>query len=214
MEPTTRALFIGNSFTSRNDLPDLIAQLATAGNKGCVDHELISAGGASLRQHLNKGDALQRLQEASWDYVILQEQSTLPVKNASRMAENVRDFHKIVRQTGAKIVLYMTWARLKEPDSQDLISEAYSRIGEEIGCAVVPAGLAWRRCLQEHPGIALHDKDGSHPNLVGSYLAACAFYGTLFGVDEGIPAIELSLGADVVDQLNVVALTVSQSSKA
>ena len=43
-------LFIGNSFTARNDLPGRLAKLAAErGHR--VTHDLISAGGASLRAH-------------------------------------------------------------------------------------------------------------------------------------------------------------------
>jgi hypothetical protein len=49
-------------------------------------HRLISAGGASLRKHLNAGEALKAIQAGQYDCVVLQEQSTLPIKNAKRMA--------------------------------------------------------------------------------------------------------------------------------
>ena len=56
MAKDLKILFIGNSFTARNNLPGLLAQLAgTRGQK--LDHRLIWAGGASLRMHWNKGDA-------------------------------------------------------------------------------------------------------------------------------------------------------------
>ena len=71
-----KVLFIGNSFTARNDLPRLAAQLAAARGKA-IQHRLISAGGASLRQHWNHGEALQAIQEGHYDHVVLQEQSTL-----------------------------------------------------------------------------------------------------------------------------------------
>ena len=207
MGKRTRALFVGNSFTARNDLPGLLAQTVESSGKGDLEWELISAGGASLRQHLNKGEALQRLNDAPWDFVALQEQSTLPVKNAARMADNVRDFDKIIGKTGARTVLYMTWARQNAPESQDAIAEAYSSIGEELGSLVVPAGLAWQQSLQEHPGIVLHDKDKSHPSLAGTYLAACVFYVTLFkGDSKTIPDIDIGLDSADVALLKQVAL--------
>ena len=209
MGKRTRALFVGNSFTARNNLPGLLAQMVEAAGKGDLEWELISAGGASLRQHLNKGEALQRLNDAPWDFVALQEQSTLPVKNAARMADNIRDFDKINVKTGARTVLYMTWARQNAPESQEAISAAYSSIGDEVGALVVPAGLAWQQSLQEHPSIVLHDKDGSHPSLAGSYLAACVFYVSLFeGDSKRIPKIDIGLDAAVVALLNQVALEV------
>ena len=143
MPQKTRALFIGNSFTARNDLPGLLAQLVTAGGKGKLEHELISINGAPLRTHLNKGEAQRRMQAARWDYVVLQEQSTLPVKNATRTAENIRDFDAVIKKAGAQTVLYMTWARQNAPETQDDLAATYTRSGRELGATVVPAGLAW-----------------------------------------------------------------------
>ena len=107
---STNLLFIGNSFTQRNSLPELLAELAAARNLS-VRHELISVGGASLRTHWNAGQAAKAIATGGYHYVVLQEQSTLPVKNAHRMAENVRLFDEAIKQAGSEKVLYMTWAR-------------------------------------------------------------------------------------------------------
>lgn len=173
-------LFIGNSFTARNDLPGLIAGLAAARGK-TLRHRLISAGGASLRTHWNAGEALTAIREGGYDAVVLQEQSTLPVKNAGRMHENVRLFDEAITSAGAETVLYMTWARRNAPESQQAIADAYTAIGRELGATVVPVGLAWQSFLREHERPALYDRDQSHPTPAGSYLAACAFLAVLFG---------------------------------
>ena len=214
MPQKTRALFIGNSFTARNDLPGLLAQLVTAGGKGKLEHELISINGAPLRTHLNKGEAQRRMQAARWDYVVLQEQSTLPVKNATRTAENIRDFDAMIKKAGAQTVLYMTWARQNAPETQDDRAATYTRSGRELGATVVPAGLAWQHCLAAHPEIVLHDKDQSHPNLAGSYLAACAFYAALFiGRARSIPTIAIDLDTNIVESLHGAALETARAYK-
>ena len=82
-------LFIGNSFTARNDLPGLIARLAAATGT-TLQHDLICASGASLRTHWNAGKVLKRIRAGDFDCVVLQEQSTLPIKNPKRMHENIR----------------------------------------------------------------------------------------------------------------------------
>lgn len=191
---TTRILFVGNSFTARNSLPDLLAQLVEAGGKGALEWKLVSAGGASLRQHFNKGDVAALLRDAPWDSVVLQEQSTLPAKNAARMGDNVRDLDALIGQAGARTVLYMTWARADAPETQTAISAAYAESGQQVGATVVPAGLAWQLCLAQEPQIVLHDRDGSHPALAGSYLAACAFYKVLFaGRAKKIPTLDIAV---------------------
>ena len=189
-----RVLFIGNSFTARNDLPGLIARLAAA--RGIdVEHKLISRGGASLRTHWNKGEAQEAIRGGSYDYVVLQEQSTLPVKNAERMKENVRLFDEVIRAAGSKTALYMTWARRHAPEAQRAITDAYSSVARETGATLMPVGVAWQSFLRKHDRPVLHDKDGSHPSLAGSYLAACVFLQAFFGqsprgVAEQVPGLD------------------------
>lgn len=181
------ALFIGNSFTARNDLPGQVAALAAHRGKS-FRYRLISAGGASLRTHWNAGEAATAIRDGGFDTVVLQEQSTLPVKNAGRMRENVLLFAEAARAAGAAAVLYMTWARQHAPESQQAIADAYLGIGRETGATVVPVGLAWQAFLREHDRPALHDRDQSHPSPAGSYLAACTFLSVLFGENPvGLP---------------------------
>jgi hypothetical protein len=181
-------LFIGNSFTARNDLPGLVAELARAA-KHRLDSKVLTIGGASLRTHWNKGDALREIQSGEYDRVVLQEQSTLPVKNAARMHENVRLFDTATRAAGARTVLYMTWARRHAPESQQAITDAYTTIAAELKAEVIPAGVAWQHVLSRPKHPMLHDRDGSHPTLAGSYLAACCAFAVLFGGDPvGLPA--------------------------
>jgi hypothetical protein len=108
----------------------------------------ISAGGASLRTHWNAGEALKAIQNGQYDYVVLQEQSTLPVKNAKRMHENIRLFDEAIKAAGAKTVLYMTWARRHAPETQHAITDAYTSIGRELGGTVVPVGVALQNLLR------------------------------------------------------------------
>ena len=141
-----RMLFIGNSFTTKNDLPTLLSAIAKAGKGITIESKVISAGGASLRRHWNAG-AASTITSAKWDYVVFQEQSTLPVKNSNRFHENVREFVPAMKESGAKMVLFMTWARKKEPENQSLLTDSYNKIGNELGACVVPVGTAWQVLL-------------------------------------------------------------------
>ena len=150
---------------------------------------MIVAGGASLRRHWNAGRALSAIQSGRWDHVVLQEQSTLPVKNRVRFHDNVRLFDAAIRAVGARTVLYLTWARASALQSQHAITSAVQDIASELGVAIVPVGIAWQRAQQLHPQIALYLPDGSHPTAAGAFLAACVFCAALCGVNPvGRPA--------------------------
>ena len=191
-----KVLFVGNSLTARNDVPGLVARMAESrGHR--FEHELISAGGASLRMHWNRGHALERIRAGGWDRVVLQEQSTLPVKNPRRMHENIRLFATEIEAAGARTALYLTWARRNAPEAQRAITDAYRSIAAELGCAVAPVGVAWESFLRSHATPVLHDRDLSHPSPAGSYLAACVFFATLF--DESPAGLPAAAGVDESD---------------
>src|SRR5262245_24453236 len=133
-------LFVGNSFTARNGLPGLIERLAGAAGFR-FDHRLVNVGGASLRTPWNKGTAKRAMSRERFDYVVLQEQSTLPIKNAARMRENVQLFDPVIRDSGAKTALYLTWAREHSPQTQKAITDAYTTIARELEATVIPVGV-------------------------------------------------------------------------
>ena len=184
-------LFIGNSFTTRNDLPGLLSAIAEAGACATIESRVIAAGGASLRRHWNAG-AADKISDGKWDYVLFQEQSRLPIKNGKRFHENVREFVPVMKESGATMVLFMTWARKHEPENQKLLTDSYNSIGKELAATVVPVGSAWREMLEKHATPELYAEDGSHPTLAGSYLAACVFYTTLF--DGDLKDLETEVG--------------------
>ena len=174
-----RLLFVGNSYTFRNDLPGLVAQLAPHR----VETRNIVAGGASLRRHINSGAVAAALEAEDWDVVILQEQSTLPVKNASRFAASVRELNALIIAHGARTALYQTWARQNAPESQSVLSESYAELAAELGALLIPVGEVWSNVLETHPALQLFDADGSHPAPLGSYLAACVFTAKLWNLN-------------------------------
>ncbi|MGW6201317.1 hypothetical protein ACWF0M_34580 [Kribbella sp. NPDC055110] len=200
-----RILFVGNSFTSRNNLPGLIKGLA--GARGIeIEHKLISAGGASLRQHLNAGKALDEIASGGFDTVVLQEQSTLPIKSPDRFRESARDFDEAITAAGASTALYLTWARRNAPETQQALTKAYGGAAVELGATLVPVGMVWERFLSQYDDPALHDADNSHPALAGSYLAACVFLIALLNEDPvGTDVPVKGLAADTAAQLRQAA---------
>jgi hypothetical protein len=194
-----RVLFIGNSYTYTNDLPDVFEKLAAAGGRPKVQTEMIASGGVTLQKHLEAPEAREALGKGTWTYVVLQEQSTLgkeySVDGEPRVSTD-EVFHAAalkwtdeVKKRGATPVLYLTWARKKTPEDQAALDHAYMRAGRDTGARVSPIGIAWQETRKRHPEIELYQADGAHPSPAGSYLAACVLYATIFDRSpEGLPA--------------------------
>jgi hypothetical protein len=186
---TLKVLFIRNSYIFVNNLPGLLIELSAREAKP-VDTEMVVEGGSTLSMHWHEGKALDAIQRTKWDYVVLQEQSTLgsdavingiaQLGNPASFWQYARLFDAAIRKNGAKTVLFMTWARKNAPQTQVQLTNAYTAIANELHAIVAPVGLAWQDALTKKPGFVLFDPDGSHPNAAGSYLAACVFYATLY----------------------------------
>lgn len=67
---SVRVLFIGNSYTYGNDLPELLAQLM-AGKGQKFSYASVTVGGATLQKQWEDGKAVAEIHRKPWDYVIL-----------------------------------------------------------------------------------------------------------------------------------------------
>ncbi len=176
-----RVLFVGNSYTQVNSLPEMLATLVNQSpTSPRLEYEAHLVGGATLQQHWEEGVALQLIQKGGWDFVVLQEQSMRPVLQRPAMYTYARLFDQAIRAQGAIPLYYLTWARQAIPEMQGYLNLAYLGIARETRAEVAAVGMAWEKALQGMPGLVLHDSDGSHPNGKGTYLAACVFYAALY----------------------------------
>lgn len=197
---TKTVLFIGNSYTAVNDLPNLVYNIALA-NGDTIYYEANTPGGSYFNAHKTNPTTLAKIAIRDWDYVVLQEQSQLPalplaIAGDDYSPPSATDLCDLIRENDSctDIVFYMTWGR-KEGDAsfcadvpemctyegmQLLLRDAYIGFAEENNAAVAPAGMGWKSVIDDDPTIELYSVDGSHPNINGSYLTACIFYATLF----------------------------------
>ncbi|MCB9230690.1 MAG: T9SS type A sorting domain-containing protein [Bacteroidia bacterium] len=203
------ALFLGNSYTYVNNLPQLVADIATS--KGdTLDHDSNAPGGYTLQGHSTNATSLTKINSRPWDYVVLQEQSQLPSFPPNQVASDVYPYadslHKKIQANDSctTSLFYMTWGRKNGDQAncanyaplctyagmQARLRTSYLYMGQKYG-EVAPAGAAWKLTRDQNPGIELYQADESHPSLAGSYLVACVFYASMFAkspVGAYIPA--------------------------
>ena len=172
-----RVLFIGSSATYYNEMPQLLARISAQESRP-IDVEQIAAGEMSLDQHWDEGDALRRIWLAHWDYVVLQERSSVaPIDQYPNFATWVQLFADHVRKSGARPLLIMNYDihhRRAE------LTAAFERVAAATPIALVPVANAWYDLTDRHIVERL-DVDAFHPNIAGSYLIACMLYSTIYG---------------------------------
>lgn len=187
-------LFVGNSyFYYNNSLHNHVVRLARAAdpeNSKAYNFRSATISGAYLKYHplesyLRPGDLGYK---NPFDVVILQDHSasqTTPEKHED-FVNTVKEFDKFIKQSGAKTALYMTHAYSEKhkkfnPDMVEMNRKGYLDAGNQVGGLVIPVGLAFQAAYEKKPGIKLQKEyDGSHPDKIGTYLAACVVYASLY----------------------------------
>ena len=189
----TRVLFVGNSYFYYGDsLHNHVQRMVTAADPAAkLNYKSATIGGAELSHH-----AIDHLTSPGrigvkepFQVVVLQGGSGEPLSEArrARFRQAVIEFDKVIKERGGRTALYMNHVYVKphkevKPENIGATEDLYVSVGNEIGALVIPVGLAFEEAYQRRPGIKLHkDFDGSHPELIGTYLAACTVYATLYG---------------------------------
>lgn len=224
---TTHVLFIGNSYTGVNDLPEMTRQLALSlGDTLMVAGS--SPGGYTFQQHTTYAATQGLIDQRNWDFVVLQEQSQLPSFPPSQVASECLPYAAQLvdsiraHSPCAEPVFYMTWGR-QNGDAQNCASwppvctyegmqqqlrQSYLQMAEDNSSSCAPAGMAWKRVRAEYPAINLYSSDGSHPSVAGSYLVACTMYSTIFRTGTVGASFVSSLDAATATTLQQVATSV------
>ena len=118
-EDPQRILFIGNSYTGVNKLPDVFLEVVKDSGRSTPVVKSSTPGGRTLKQHLGIAGSMKLVDEGGWDVVVLQGQSQEPaiaevdetvrkefVESAAELCKRVR-----AKSPKAKIYFYETWAR-------------------------------------------------------------------------------------------------------
>jgi|GEM_PF-304937 len=214
-----QVLFLGNSYTYYNNLPQIVADMALSTGDTLV-FEMYAPGGYTINNHGSDTVSENRIKKGGWDYLILQEQSQLPSFPDYRSME-LPELCALFRSYNpcGRIILYMTWGR-ENGDATNcpiwppvctylgmdsLLRLSYTQMAVENKAQLSPVGAAWRYTRQYNPGIDLYEPDESHPAPAGSYLAACCFYTTIFKKDPMLIDHGFGLSDTITGALKLVA---------
>ncbi|MGB8359708.1 MAG: hypothetical protein WCD55_13945 [Bacteroidales bacterium] len=174
---TLKVLFVGNSYIYVGNLPHLVSIISDSCKTKLITRKSV-IGGASLSEHWNGMKGLKTKElicNGNFDIVVLQDQSLAAVNQPDSLRKYVRLFCDYIRDNNARPFLYLTWAREKSPEQQEIISKVYREAAAENNATVVPVGEAWALARNMNPNYQLYFRDGSHPSTDGAILTACVF---------------------------------------
>ncbi len=193
-----RILWIGNSYTYMNDLPGMVSKIcAEQGLK--LSATRFTRSGERLSGHYGNQRLLDTLAHGGWDYVVIQEYSSLPAQSTREVVDSTYHYAHLLDSLahagspGVHVIYYMTWGHKKRnthnksmidpdypfdenyEDFQSRLRLSYLEMTYENRGWCSPVGMAWQTIRETHPEIELYVKDDYHPSFSGTYLAAHCF---------------------------------------
>jgi hypothetical protein len=220
---TIKVLFIGNSFTSVNNLPQIFSDLSINSNKAVIvaSH---NPGGVSVGDinqgtsaHMNNPIVYELIRSNDWNYLVLQDNqgrfvysygvfpsSSLVIEGHIQIRDSLLFHHPC-----AKMIWFAGWGPkdgyppLAETGIAliDSIYNNYRFLLDTAKQIIAPIGPAWQRIINSHPSINLWGVDDVHPSIFGSSLTANVIYSTIYKsnptessfIPNGISTVEDSI---------------------
>jgi len=190
-----RVLFIGDSTTSRNDIPRKFERLAELGG-----HEVIVDSSTedftSLATHTLLLQTKEKLENEVWDIVILQENEAVLLDPESLQKHSIPTIQKYMDTVDGMDGIILIYSSIGFRDglvdfegfehldsyesTQEAVDAAYLEIGNELRLPIAPVGEVWRQVYDTETAFELWQADGLHVSPEGAYLAACVFYTAIF----------------------------------
>ena len=128
LEKKIRVLFIGNSHTYYNDMPELFRERAERDGFAC-EVTMLAHGGWRLSQHAKEPEVSFNIHYGNYDYVVLQEHAH-PFVPFAEYQTSVSTLTDWIRAAGAVPLFYLTWAkksRQGEAEGDDEAAEGWRR---------------------------------------------------------------------------------------
>ncbi|KAA1420983.1 hypothetical protein F0U44_01185 [Nocardioides humilatus] len=183
-------LFLGNSHTQRNDLPDTVAAMLRASRPRVDAVVAVAPGLMHLDERATDEATLDLMRSRQWDVVVLQAQNYSLSGSGSYPNDGSIALVREVRESGALPVLFAEWAR-RGIDETQIILDTYRAIADQQPACLPPIPETFDHALAEDPRLRLLASDGNHSSAAGAFLAALVLYATISGEDvRALPDIE------------------------
>ena len=192
--PVHHLLFLGHSYTYYNDMPAMVAKMADSANSPIrYDITMSAFPNATLEGHWHNRKTRQLLSQGGWYRVIAQPEGGLSYRDADSPMF-VNGGRLLVGTAEQPPAIVISW-QATEGFSQDHYSMSRAEVAAveqsnlrglaiATGADVIDIARVWDRVGAADLPFSLY-KDGNHPSLEGSYLAALVIYAGLSHADVG-----------------------------
>jgi hypothetical protein len=191
---------MGNSHTSFNFLPDMVAAMVRAARPGRSVTVAEAPEWLFLNERAADAPSLALLHSRQWTFVVLQAQEYSTSGLFYYPITGALELVRAARGQSATPIMFPEWPRLGIAESQRIFALHVS-IAQAAPACVPPIPQAFDLALSLYPNIRLHAIDGNHSSPAGAFLAALVIATTMTGTAPTLlPALPNFFGVDAATQ--------------
>ncbi|MBT8290914.1 MAG: SGNH/GDSL hydrolase family protein [Muriicola sp.] len=174
-----KILFVGNSLTYTNDLPDLVKKEAQS--KGIeVDYEMIAFPNYAIIDHWRDGKVQKLIAGKSFDFVILQQGPSSQKEGRRMLIEGGKKYSELCDVSNTRLCYFMVWPSLNYYRTFDDVIKNHRDAATINGALLLPVGVVWKEYIERTEKLDYYRQDGFHPSELGSTVAAKVIVDSLF----------------------------------
>ncbi len=164
-------LFVGNSLTYQNDLPELV-RLVMLERGHNVGTRMVTEGNYALIDHWNEGKVQSEIERGLFDWVVVQQGPSSQAEGRSLLLDYGAKFKELCEANEARLAFYMVWPSQEYYHTFEGVIESYTDAATLNDAVLCPVGSIWKRYFDQTGNFDYYGPDGFHPSLKGSEVAA------------------------------------------
>ena len=174
-----QVLFIGNSLTYFNNLPDLVVAEA-AKQKIKIKAKVIAYANYGLEDHWKEGNIQRSIKSGKYKFVIIQQGPSSQADGRSSLLEYGEKIGQLCEANDAKLAYYMVWPSRTYYQTFDGVIKNYTDAAAANNALLCPVGKEWKAHFDTSNDFSYYGPDNFHPSKIGSQVAAEIIFDALF----------------------------------
>lgn len=172
-------LFVGNSLTYTNNLPQLVKKQGRAYGV-LISTDVLAKPNYALIDHWNDGTIQKEISSGKYDFVIVQQGPSSQQEGRKLLLESGKKISTLCRENGSEICFFMVWPSLQHYKTFNGVINNYREVARDNNALLCPVGEVWKTHFDKTQNFDYYGPDGFHPSKKGSQIAAEVIVSSLF----------------------------------
>ncbi|HEY3430470.1 MAG TPA: SGNH/GDSL hydrolase family protein [Cyclobacteriaceae bacterium] len=171
-------LFVGNSLTYSNNLPELVKRIAMCDGVD-IRYHTIALPNYALVDHWNDETVIHEINSGKYNIVVVQQGPSSQQEGKGLLLDFGLKLDSLCDRKKAQLAVFMVWPSKVRSSDFPGVYASYKLLADSSRSIFCPAGSAWQTLWKKHPEFKLYGADNFHPGFNGSLLSALVIYGSI-----------------------------------